>query len=72
MDVPWLLRVRAAQRGDHPFLIWEPFDGRTETFTYAGFHARVRTLAAALARRGVGAGDRLLVHLDNCPEMLLA
>ncbi|MBD0273879.1 MAG: AMP-binding protein [Acetobacteraceae bacterium] len=72
MDVPWLLRVRAAQRGDHPFLIWEPFDGRTETFTYTGFHARVRTLAAALARRGVGAGDRLLVHLDNCPEMLLA
>jgi crotonobetaine/carnitine-CoA ligase len=26
MDVPWLLRMRAEVRRDHPFLIWAPFD----------------------------------------------
>jgi len=26
LDVPWLLRMRAETRRDHPFLIWAPFD----------------------------------------------
>ena len=26
LDVPWLLRLRAETRRDHPFLIWAPFD----------------------------------------------
>ena len=26
-DVNWLLDFRAETRGDHPFLIWEPFAG---------------------------------------------
>lgn len=72
MDIPWLLELRAARRGGHPFIVWEPFEGPSATLTYAAFRDRVRTLAAALARRGVHPGDRLLVHLDNCPEMLLA
>ncbi len=27
LDVPWLLRMRAEVRRDHPFLIWAPFEG---------------------------------------------
>ncbi|MGY3694061.1 hypothetical protein ACVIGA_004141 [Bradyrhizobium sp. USDA 3240] len=26
LDVPWLLRMRAEVRRDHPFLIWAPID----------------------------------------------
>ena len=25
LDVPWLLRMRAESRRNHPFLIWAPF-----------------------------------------------
>ena len=39
---------------------------------YAELHQRACRLASALQRRGVQAGDRVLIHLDNCPETLLA
>ena len=71
-DVAALLRIQAQHRADHPFIIWEPFEGVTQTWTYARFHHDVRRLAAGLAQRGVRAGDRVLIHLDNCPETLLA
>ena len=71
IDVPWLVALRARTRRDHPFLIWEPFEGPGETLTYGAFHHRVAQLAAGLARRGVGQGDFLLLHLDNCLETIL-
>ncbi len=72
LDVPWLVEMRARTRRDHPFLIWEPFEGAVETLTYGQFHERVGRLAAGLARRGIKPGDFVLVHLDNCPETILA
>ena len=71
-DVPSLLAHRAAHRRDHPFIVWEPFEGDGQTWTYGQFHAQVGRIAGGLARRGVGARDRVLIHLDNCPETLLA
>jgi crotonobetaine/carnitine-CoA ligase len=32
---------------------------------------RVRSLAAGLHQRGVGRGDKVLIHADNCPEMVM-
>jgi carnitine-CoA ligase len=72
IDVPWLVALRARTRRDHPFLIWEPFDGAGESLTYGAFDERVGRLAAGLARRGLGPGDFLLLHLDNCLETILA
>jgi len=72
MDVPWLVETRAATRRDHPFLIWEPFEGPAETITYGQFHARIGRLAGGLRHRGVARGDRVLIHLENCPEAVLA
>ena len=72
LDVPTLLAHRAASRRDHPFIVWEPFDGLTQRWTYGQFHAQVGRIAGGLARRGIEAGDRVLIHLDNCPETLLA
>jgi fatty-acyl-CoA synthase len=40
--------------------------------SYAAFRARARRLAAALVRRGVGAGDTIAVMLPNVPAMLEA
>ena len=71
-DIPSLVALRARTRPDHPFLIWEPFEGVGDVWTYARFHNDTRALAAGLARRGVRPGDRVLIHLDNCPETLLA
>ncbi len=72
LDVAALLRLRAETRPGHPFIIWEPFEGRGETWTYARFQSDARRLAAGLARRGVRSGERVLIHLDNCPETLLS
>ena len=68
-DVNWLLDFRAETRGDHPFLVWEPFDGERREWTYRQFRDRVLRVAAGLHKRGVKAGDPVLVHLDNSPEM---
>ncbi len=71
-DLPWLLTARARLRPDHPFLVWVPFEGPGETWTYARFHDAVGRLAAGLARRGIRPGETVLVHLENAPELLLA
>jgi crotonobetaine/carnitine-CoA ligase len=72
LDVAWLVETRASTRRHHPFLVWEPFEGAAETITYGEFHARIGRIAGGLKRRGVTAGDRVLIHLENCPEALLA
>ena len=71
MDVASLLDIQEARRGDHPFIIWEPFDRTEEVWTYRRFAEETRQIAVGLARRGVQKGDRVLIHLDNCPESVL-
>lgn len=58
--------------GDRPFLVWEPFDGPPETWSYARFADAARGVAADLQRRGVAPGDRVALVLENSPEFLLA
>jgi crotonobetaine/carnitine-CoA ligase len=71
-DIPWLVSHWAKNKPDHPFLIWEPKDGQVREWTYATFESEITQIAAGLARRGVGKGDKVLIHCDNCPEMVLA
>jgi carnitine-CoA ligase len=72
LDVPWLLRMRAETRRDHPFLIWAPFDAPARSWAYGEFHDRVGALAAGLKARGIRPGEFVLIHLDNCIEAVLA
>ena len=72
LDVPWLLRMRAESRRNHPFLIWAPFDAPARSWRYGEFHDRVGALAAGLVRRGIKPGEYVLIHLDNCIEAMLA
>ncbi|MCU1595340.1 MAG: hypothetical protein JWO12_2732, partial [Frankiales bacterium] len=71
-DIPWLLQHWATVKPDHPFLVWEPREGSGATWTYATFLRDVRRLAAGLSARGIAKGDKVLIHADNCPEMVLA
>ena len=71
-DVRTLIDAKAAQRGAHPCLIWEPFEGEGKVWSYAEFALALRRFAAGLQARGVTPGARVLVHLDNCPESIIA
>ena len=53
LDVPWLLRMRAESRRNHPFLIWAPFEGPARSWSYGEFHERVGQLSAGLVKRGI-------------------
>src|SRR6188472_3701728 len=71
-DAAYLLDARARQRGDHPMLIWAPYSGEGETWSYAKFAHDVARLAGGMHARGIRPGDRVLVHFENCPETILA
>ena len=71
-DIPWLQKHWAAKKPEHPFLIWEPFEGESQTWTYARFLEDTKRIAAGLHARGVKKGDKVLIHCENCPEAVLA
>ena len=71
-DIRTLIDDQARRRADHPWLIWEPFEGQGRTWTYGEFGETVRRFAAGLQARGVTPGQRILVHLDNCPEAIIS
>src|SRR5439155_4620233 len=60
LDVPWLLRMRAESRRNHPFLIWAPFEGPARSWSYGEFHERVGALSAGLVKRGIKPGEYVL------------
>ncbi|PZR36703.1 AMP-binding protein [Caulobacter segnis] len=72
MDMRSILDARAASRPDHPFLIWEPLEGEGRRWSYAAFVEAVGRFAAGLHARGVEPGQRVLIHMDNCPEFVIA
>jgi crotonobetaine/carnitine-CoA ligase len=67
-----MLSQRAAAGPGAPFLTWHPFEGEVRTWSYGAFARDALGVAAGLRGRGVRAGDRVLIHLENCPEFLLA
>ncbi len=71
-DLPWLLGMQARVRSDAPFLIWEPFEGNPQRWSFATFAEHVECVAANLFARGVRTADAVLIHADNCPEFLLS
>ena len=72
MDIRSLLDSAATARSGQTFLIWEPFSGEGRQWTYDQFVERARRFAAGIVAQGTKAGDRILIHLDNCPESLIA
>jgi long-chain acyl-CoA synthetase len=57
----------ARARGDETFLVYED-----ERWSFADTMARVDALAAALALRGIGVGDRVAIAMRNYPEWVVS
>jgi crotonobetaine/carnitine-CoA ligase len=70
-DICAVLASQAVRRSQHPFLVWEPFEGGPTTWTYAELERDVALLAGGLLAAGVSEGDFVLIHLTNCPEFVL-
>lgn len=71
-DVWRLLADKAQECPEQSFMTWQPFEGDSISWTYAQFCRQALAIAAGLQERGVSEGDRVLIHMENCPEFLLA
>lgn len=69
--VPMLLAEQAERRGDAEALVFEDAAGAMRRYTYAELQAATASAAGGLAELGVRAGDKVVVHLTNRPEVVL-
>jgi len=70
MDIPWMLQQWVEKTPDKTCLVFCPFEGDTQSFTYAELFDAARRLAAGLQSRGVKQGEFVLLHMDNSPEFI--
>jgi carnitine-CoA ligase len=71
-DIPWLLAHWADRKPEHPALVWAPREGQGRRWTYAELKAEVDKLAGGLQAKGIAKGDKVLIHSENSPEMVLS
>ncbi len=71
-DVPWLVKKWAEATPEKAFLIWEPKSGETKEWTYKDFWQEINQVACGLIAKGVKKGDKVLIHSENSPEMMIA
>jgi fatty-acyl-CoA synthase len=64
MNLAHFLTQNARRHGDRVGFIWGD-----RSWTWREIDGLVTALAAALTARGIGRGDRILVHSRNCDEM---
>ena len=64
------LLVGAAQNGAAAYAVFDDA-GERRVLTYGGLKRQVASVAAALADRGIGHGDRVAILAANCPEYIL-
>ncbi|CAN7308976.1 acyl-CoA synthetase [Bosea sp. LjRoot90] len=67
MNLAHFLTRNARRFGDRPGLIW----GERQ-WSWGELDAAAHALCAALSARGIGKGDRILVHSKNCDEMFVS
>ena len=60
-------------RGEQPALIYDsPVTGSSRIYSYDDLLYEVAMFAGALAKRGVGKGDRVIVYMPMIPEAVIA
>ena len=72
MDIAWLGGQWVGRQPDKTLLVWAPFEGEGQEWSYAEFASDARRFAAGLHDRGITVGDFVLIHLENSPELLIA
>ena len=70
-DIPWLMAQWVERTPDKVFLIWAPPEGKHQQWTYREFDNEVRKLAKGFTEQGWEKDQRLLIHMENCPELLM-
>jgi len=64
--------VAAGRGGQTAIILDSPLTGRVRRLTFADLRDRVARLAGALAARGIGAGDRVVIYMPMVPEAIEA
>lgn len=67
-----LLNERQRRFGDKSFLVFVDHEAEVTEYSYAEFVARVRSVAAGFSEQGISKGDKVVLHLPNCPEFLFS
>jgi fatty-acyl-CoA synthase len=67
MNLAHIVTQNGRRLGDRTGFVWGE-----RSWTWREIDQLVSALAAALAARGIGKGDRLLVHSKNCEEMFVS
>ncbi|HEV7256742.1 MAG TPA: acyl-CoA synthetase [Bosea sp. (in: a-proteobacteria)] len=67
MNLGHIAAQNARRLSAHPAFIWGDL-----TLSWAELDAQVSALAAGLRARGIGKGDRILVHSKNCDAMFVS
>jgi len=67
MNLSHIMTQNGRRLGDRTGFVWGE-----RTFAWLELDRMVSSLAAALAARGIGKGDRILVHSKNCDEMFVS
>lgn len=66
-----LLAERVEVYRDHALIEFEDCDRAVSEITYGEFAELVERCAAGLHARGIGKGDHVVVHMRNCPELMV-
>ena len=64
------LEHKVALTPEKTYLVFDN-DGETSSFTYHAFDSQVNKVANALLELGVQKGDKVNLHLTNCPEFVI-
>jgi carnitine-CoA ligase len=72
MDIRSLIDRQGKSRADHACMIWEPFEGSSQSWTYGELRLAIRRFAAGIQCAGIQAGERVLIHLNNSPEQIIS
>lgn len=67
VNIGYLLRHAATCYPDRPAITW-----RGATLDYRGFDSRSAVFAEWLVAIGAAPGERVVLYLDNCPDLLVA
>ena len=66
-----ILEYRADTIPDELFVLFDDIDAGVSSYSYGAFDASVNRTAGMLRDLGIGAGDKINLHLGNCVEFLL-
>lgn len=58
--------------GDKTALIFESCEGVVRQFSYASLNEEINRTANLFHSLGIRKGDKVALHLDNCPEFIFA